>query len=238
MNTKQIFGRLSIALFLFAVIFSACKKDNDIVANPTITDLEIGSGNNKTAYPGADVHIEAEILAPGGIANIKISIHPEGGAGWTFNQTYTEGYEGLKNAELHEHIDIPEDAATGEYHVHITVTDKAGNIAEADSELNIIVDPTLPSIAGFEVAYDSEDDDLHLEGDITAPNKIAEISMEIHGGSFEKEYEITGDYVGKTTFHLHKHFSLSDVPSGHYHVHLLVKDQAGKEREFEEHFDK
>lgn len=238
MTTKQIINKLSIGLFFVILAFSACKKDEDVIAKPTITDLEIGSDNNKTAYPGADVHIEASILAPGSIANIKVEIHPESGSGWTFDKTYTEGYEGLKNANLHEHIDIPEDAATGEYDVHITVTDKAGNVAEAASELNIIVDPSLPSITGFEVAYDSEDADLHVEGDITAPNKIAEISMEIHGGSFEKEYEITGDYVDQTTFHLHKHFSLSDVPSGHYHVHLLVKDQAGKEREFEGHFDK
>ncbi|HRP55446.1 DUF4625 domain-containing protein [Agriterribacter sp.] len=238
MATKQIFSKLSVGLFFLFLAFSACKKDKDVIAKPTITDLEIGSGNSKTAYPDADVHIEASVLAPGSIANIKVEIHPEGGSGWTFTQIYTEGYEGLKNADLHEHIDIPEDAATGEYHVHITITDKAGNVAEAESALNIIVDPSLPAITGFEVAYDSEDADLHVEGDIIAPNKIAEISLEIHGGSFEKEYEITGDYVGKTTFHLHKHFSLSDVPSGHYHVHLLVKDQAGKEREFEEHFDK
>ncbi|MFC3199905.1 hypothetical protein ACFOET_19960 [Parapedobacter deserti] len=28
------------------------------------------------------------------------------------------------------------------------------------------------------------------------------------------------------------------APAGHYHVRLKVVDQAGKENEFEEHFDK
>ncbi|MCH5600823.1 DUF4625 domain-containing protein [Niabella ginsengisoli] len=236
MKTKNVLRKLSIALLLIVGI-TACNKE-DVVAKPTITDLEVGADNNKKAYPGTDIHIEGDIVAPGTIASIKVEIHPESGTGWTFDKIYTDKYAGTKNAEFHEHIDIPTDAAVGEYHVHIAVTDKNGNVAEVESDLDIIVDPTIPSITNYEVVYESAKNELHVEGTITASNKIAELTLEIHGGNFEKEYAITGSYVGNTTFNLHQHFSLTDVPAGHYHVHLLVKDQAGKEREFEEHFDK
>ncbi len=229
---------LALVGFTFFSLASCNKDDDTIIEKPTIGGLEVGHDNNRTAYPGSDVHVEATILAPGTIANIKLEIHPESGEGWEFEQVFTEGYEGLKNANFHEHIDIPEGAAEGEYHLHLVVTDKAGNIVEAESHLDIIVDPTLPSIEGFEIAFDAADGDLHVEGDITAPGRIAEISVEIHGGGYERAFEVDGDYVGRTTFHLHKHFDISDAPAGHYHVHLKVVDQAGKEVEFEEHFDK
>ncbi|WP_291908896.1 DUF4625 domain-containing protein [Chitinophaga sp. CB10] len=75
-------------------------------------------------------------------------------------------------------------------------------------------------------------------GDISAPNKIASVTIEIHGAW---AYEVTytdAAMVGQTTYHLHKHVNVSAAPAGHYHVHITVKDQAGKEREIEEHFDK
>jgi len=44
--------------------------------------------------------------------------------------------------------------------------------------------------------------------------------------------------VGEADFNFHKHLDIAAAPSGHYHVHLKVTDQAGKENEFEEHFNK
>ena len=234
-------NKLAVLALIGTTVLSlaSCNKDDDpIIEKPTIEGLEVGHDNNQTAYPGSDLHLDAAILAPGAIASIKLEIHPEAGEGWEFEEVFTAGYEGLKNADFHEHIDIPADAAEGEYHLHVVVTDKAGNSVEAESHLNIVMDPTLPSIEGFEIAFDAADADLHVEGDVTAPGKIAEISVEIHGGDYEKAFEVDGDYVGQTEFHLHKHFDLSDAPAGHYHVHLKVVDQEGKENEFEEHFDK
>ena len=57
---------------------------------------------------------------------------------WEFEQVFTEGYEGLKNTDFHEHIDIPADAAEGEYHLHLTVADKVGNTVEGESHLDIV----------------------------------------------------------------------------------------------------
>ncbi|WP_262246209.1 DUF4625 domain-containing protein [Parapedobacter soli] len=119
--------------------WAACDKGGTpTVDKPLIESLEVGHDNDGIAHPGSDLHLDAAILAPGVIARITLSIHPEGETGWTFERVYTEGYEGLKNADFHEHIDIPADAAEGEYHLHLTVVDKAGNTAETESHLDIV----------------------------------------------------------------------------------------------------
>jgi len=127
-------------LFGFTFLtWAACSKDETPeVDKPLIESLEVGIDNSGTAHPGSDLHLDAAILAPGGIASITLTIHPENGDGWEFERVFTDGYEGLKNADFHEHIDVPADAAEGEYHLHLTVADKAGNTVEAESHLDIV----------------------------------------------------------------------------------------------------
>ncbi|MCC8409811.1 DUF4625 domain-containing protein [Mucilaginibacter sp. UR6-1] len=233
-TTKQL-----ICLLLAGVtLFSACSKDDNEtpVGAPAIEGLEVGANNNKIAHPGNDLHIEAQITAAANIKDVVLEIHPENGSGWEVNTTYTEGFAGLKNAEFHKHIDVPADAAVGDYHGHLKVTDQNGRVTEAEFELKVEADPTLPSVTGFEVGYGN---DLHVEATVAAPNKIAQIVVEVHGNDFEKEVVYTdAAMVGQTTYNLHKHVDVAAAPAGHYHVHLKVVDQAGKENEFEEHFDK
>lgn len=227
-----------IALFAI-VLFAACSKDEPELAAPSLSDIEIGSDNNKTGYAGGDIHIEAMITAPAKIASVKLSIHPETGTGWEFDSTYTEGFAGQLNAEFHKHIHIPVEAATGEYHLHFVVTDQKGKTVSLEEEIEIVLDPSLPDLSDFEVEVSSSGAELHVEGTISAPKKIAKVALEIHGGGWEKEFEYTDEaMVGKTSYDFHKHVSIADAPSGHYHVHFKIIDQAGKEREFEEHFDK
>ncbi|MVN91114.1 DUF4625 domain-containing protein [Mucilaginibacter aquatilis] len=235
-TTKQ----LICLMLLSASLFTACKKDNDNDSPaPSIDGLEVGTSNNKTAHPGNDLHIEAQITAPGTIKDVVLEIHPESGDGWKVNTTYTENLAGQKNAEFHEHIDVPATTAVGNYHGHIKVTDENGKVTEADFDLKVIADPTLPSVTGFEVGLNTAGNDLHAEATINAPNKIAKVVLEVHGAGWEKEVTYTdAAMVGKVTYNLHKHVDVTGSPKGHYHVHLKVIDQAGKENEFEEHFDK
>ncbi|TWI84420.1 DUF4625 domain-containing protein [Chitinophaga japonensis] len=233
-NFRTLFMVLSIS-----ALFAACSDDDDVrPAAPSITEVEIGADNSKIGYAGSDFHIDAAITAAGSIANVQLEIHPESGAGWEYDSVYTEGFAGLKNAQFHEHIDIPADAAVGHYHLHLTVTDENGVKAEIEEEIEIRQDATLPSISGLGIELENNGNELHLETTITAPNKIAEVSVEIHG-AWEEEYTYTdAEMVGQTTYDFHKHIDISAAPAGHYHVHIKVVDQAGKEREFEDHFDK
>lgn len=237
---KKLTIKPIFTLLLFISVFAACKKDSEeVFPAPTITGLEIGSANSKIGFAGNDIHIEGEIIAPANIASVTLDIHPKTGAGWTFNQTYTEDLVGLKNAEFHQHIDIPANAVLGVYHLHLKITDQAGQTTDVEADIEIKKDLTLPTVTGFEAAPNTAGNDLHLEAAIGAVNKIAKITVEIHGGTYKKEVAYTdAAMVGQTAYNLHKHIAIADAPVGHYHIHLKVEDQAGKSIEVEEHFDK
>ena len=235
---KMKITKFFLMLATVAALFSACKKDK-ITEIPKISDLEVGSNNNKTAFPGTDLHIEADLIAAENIAKVSLDINPVAATGWKFSKEFVTGYAGSKNAEFHEHIDVPADAAIGKYRVVLTLTDQQGQVTKIESDLELKFDPTLPQATGFEVGLNTAGNDLHMEANITAVNKIARVEVEIHGGNYEKEVVYTdAAMVGQTTYNFHKHLNVTDVPKGHYHVHLKIVDQANKENEFEEHFDK
>jgi hypothetical protein len=100
---KQIHFLLYAFIIAVAVFTTSCDKDDDVTP-PVISDLEIGYSNSLTGYLGSDLHVEATILAPGKIANIRIVIHPEGeddhksalgiahNEAWEVDTTFTPGF--------------------------------------------------------------------------------------------------------------------------------------------------
>lgn len=131
MKTK-IFSLVSLVALTVLVACSTTEP----VSKPTINALEVGLGNSKIAYIGGDLHIEAEIEAMGRIELITIMLHPEEGEGDEILVSYTE-FAGLRNTTFHKHIDIPEGTEPGEYHFHLTVTDKEGNQTAVESDVSI-----------------------------------------------------------------------------------------------------
>jgi hypothetical protein len=129
------------------IFFTSCQKEE--TPKPEIISFELGHENSKTGYIGSDLHIDAEILAPGKIDRIKVEIHFEGEhdeksafagtkeEGWEFDSVYTE-FSGLKNTVFHKDISIPEFAEEGNYHFHFSVTDMDGKQAYIDEELEIM----------------------------------------------------------------------------------------------------
>ncbi|WP_020529039.1 DUF4625 domain-containing protein [Flexithrix dorotheae] len=162
MNFK--FNSVMFFLAMAAVVcFSSCSDDDEAVPNPTISNLELGGHDHDdededdhdddhdhedgfVAHIGEDMHMEADILAEGKIDKITIEIHLEGEHDHEdededhideIELEYTTKYEGQKNAEFHEHIDIPENMEAGEYHFHMTVVDQLGNTGSIDADLMI-----------------------------------------------------------------------------------------------------
>ncbi|MCR5044194.1 MAG: DUF4625 domain-containing protein [Bacteroidaceae bacterium] len=136
---------MSLAMALSCVLslgFTSCSNDDDNdVPKPAITLTEVGHDNARHVHPGHDLHLEADVLAEGQIQRIDIEIHQENGDGYKIEKVFTSGkYIGVKNAEFHEHIDIPADAPLGEYHLHFTVTDQKGQQTTANSELEVVED--------------------------------------------------------------------------------------------------
>ena len=125
------------AVAALAFLPVSCKKDK-APAKPVVTFTEVGHDNSKHAMRGDDMHLEAEIVAEGLIKRIDVEIHKENG-GFEIEKSFTEGkYIGVKNTEFHEHIDIPADAPLGEYHLHFTVTDQAGQTVTAEEHIEVI----------------------------------------------------------------------------------------------------
>src|SRR5690554_4172277 len=94
-------------IILFVATFTACKKDSQPepeLTKPTISDIEIGLGNNEIGVVGKDFHFNAEILAGDKIENVLVKILPRSGETyekpWTFELTW-EQYKGAKNATVH-----------------------------------------------------------------------------------------------------------------------------------------
>jgi hypothetical protein len=137
-----------VTIFTILSVLNSCKKEAEIAA-PSITLEELGYQNTKVAFRGNDLHIDAYLLAEGKIANVNIDLHPEGTHSankatapspirWEFDSVYTGKYYGIKNADFHEHIEIPMSADTGHYHFHFSVTDLEGNRTSIEEEIQIV----------------------------------------------------------------------------------------------------
>jgi len=143
---KHLVQSMALAAFLSVGLISC--EDNE---TPQITIHELGYENTKTVIVGSELHIDAEILAPQKISNIQLIIHSENGHAdapaqlstmnigtWEVDSIYTKSYAGVKNTDFHEHIDVPASAALGHYHVHIKVTDMAGNQTIKEDEIEVL----------------------------------------------------------------------------------------------------
>lgn len=129
-------------LFLLGVclsVFASCSDDDDNkVAKPEINLTEIGHDNSKIGTVGDDLHLEGDITAEGVIKKITVELHQEDGDGFEIEKIYTDGkYIGVKNAVFHEHIDIPAEAPSGEYHLHFIVEDAVGQTSTVEAHVQI-----------------------------------------------------------------------------------------------------
>jgi hypothetical protein len=140
---KQL--KLISFVLVLALAFQSCKKDEDDENNPpVISNFELGYEDSGEAFLGADLHIEAEIVAEAKIDRIQLTIHPEGEHDksvaheeeWEVDTTYTK-FNGLKNTEFHEHLEVPFEAEEGHYHFHFAVIDMDGNTKEIERELHV-----------------------------------------------------------------------------------------------------
>lgn len=210
---RSFLGYVSMALLLVAGAIGCKKDNNDLVSKPTIKIVEVGSENNKKAHAGSDLHLEAEIMAAGTIENIVVGIHPKTTGGWEYTKTFTEGYTGTKNATLHEHIDIPLTATPGDYHLHIKVTDKTGQVTEAESELTIELKAPSAALIFTEL---TGGEDLAAHGDhfhgLGAATEVASVT-------------VTFDEKGVVIANGHLHLKSTSI----YKVALKTYDAEGGE---------
>lgn len=137
---------------LFASAFTACNSDDDNatteVAKPTMTNVEIGSANNKQGVIGRDFHFNADIKAGDKIAAVQLKILPKKGekyaSDWKLELSWAE-YVGAKNTTVHKHFNIPNEAPEGKYDFFFIVLDSNGSKLEIKEDFTIVDAANLPT---------------------------------------------------------------------------------------------
>ena len=140
--------------FLTTTLLISCTDDE--IQPPVISNVEVGAVHDEggedlhadegIAHPGEPMHIGADILAFSRITSITVDIHSDeitpaaGEVAWEFEEVYTDLKYQVLNAELHEDIMVPANAALGEYHVYIIVTDEVGNSTTAEAHFDLVVE--------------------------------------------------------------------------------------------------
>lgn len=247
---------LTIIAFL-GILLHSCSNDdeNPALTAPKISNFEYGQGSahsdDRVAYRGSDIHLEAEILAEATVSSITVSIHAhdltagEGEVEWDFEQTYIDAGYLVINPTFHEHIDIPSNVATGEYHIVLTVTDASGNSTESEGHLQILAPISLSGVSISESVVRGSD--FHTEFTINAVHGIHQINVDIHAhgltpGTGELEWNFENNYSegyhGQTEVEFHEHIDVPDTsPAGEYHIVFTVEDEEGNTLEYESHID-
>ena len=150
---KAIFKPIHLSFFTI-LLFVSCTDDE--IQPPVISNVEVGAVHDEgaedvhadegIAHPGESMHIGADILAFARVESITVDIHSDeitpaaGEVAWEFEEVYTDSKYQVLNAELHEDIMVPENAALGEYHVYIIVVDQAGNSTTAEAHFDLVVE--------------------------------------------------------------------------------------------------
>ncbi|WP_067151488.1 DUF4625 domain-containing protein [Pseudotamlana agarivorans] len=145
MKTKL--KNLLLVIPLVCLLFSSCESDDPEPLMPTIDNVEIGLQNNEIGVIGRDFHFNAEILAGDKIDLVQIKIEPKEeetyASPWSYEITWNE-FKGVKNATVHEHFNIPEDAVEGDYDFTIVVSDENGAVLEEKRNITIMLPENLP----------------------------------------------------------------------------------------------
>ncbi|MUU77104.1 DUF4625 domain-containing protein [Winogradskyella sp. HL2-2] len=256
MKIKSNFKLIAITLFLGTFLYSCSSDDDGSSSNaPVISNFEYGEGSthstDQVAYKGSDIHIEADITAEEIVSSITLSIHAhdltpgDDEEDWDFVQVFTDSNYMAINPTFHEHIDVPTNIPSGEYHIELLVTDELGNSTEVEGYIQILDYITLSEISiDATVARGS---DMHTEFMITAVNGIHNISVDIHAhdltpvdGEVEWDYEAVFEegYHELTEADFHEHIDVpATAPAGEYHVIFTVEDEDGNTEEYETHID-
>lgn len=130
-----------LVILFCAIALAACSEDTEpALSAPAIDNIELGSGNNGIAVIGQDFHFNADVVAGDKIETVEVTIRQKAGESyaseWSMSILWDQ-YKGLKNANIHKHFDIPEDAVQGIYEVVILVKDQNGEATEVTRNLSI-----------------------------------------------------------------------------------------------------
>lgn len=241
--------RVSLPLIAALAVFSACEDDE--VVDTTAPTLVVE--HSEVVAPGGEFDLDLQLEDDLALGEVRVDIHNDFDAhehgrlnAVPFEYTNVfDGMRGKKTFPLHEHIDIPANAATGPYHVSITYFDNAGNEGVLYVGSFEIADPAQsPSITILPASGELEpnaDKILALEGTIEDGDGLDEVHImvieeheEEAAGRLASEtplYNQDWELAGATSFDLATDITpaidLSTAPAGHYELRIMARDMLG-----------
>lgn len=134
--------KLSMAMLLAGIVFISCEKEEkaklsitNVVAENHDGGIDIPIGGtisvNFTATASDDARLD--------FYHLEIHDHPSSGLIQDEYKIIDEDFKdksifkGLRNANVHEHVSVPDTANLGSYHVVIVVVDENGNSVDTES---------------------------------------------------------------------------------------------------------
>lgn len=241
-----------VAVLITATMFVSCKKEETptLEPKPVISNFTVGNevGGGSTLILGGLISFEfnAEMKTGDKLKSYHLEMHDEPASGLAADEykVIDEEFDvsGLRNTHIHDHIEIPLDANTGNYHFHLTVTSQDGYTTSKETHLSVEENTNAPVISNFSVTNKSGSTDFQVgdilivsfeasaKNDITLKSYHLEIHDEPVSGELEDEFklvddEFTADFANESSVVINKEIEIKQGGTkGKYHVHLHVYD--------------
>lgn len=213
--------------------------------NITIEGLNFGSGhdfpNDKIGYIGTAPVVEVtSIKAENGIDKIFVEMHSEGEtAAFELDTTYTyTGETELK--DFHKHVLIPDNAPSGDYHLHFKVYDKSGKSLE--KSMDIEIKETGIAISGLEIGSNNSAvaSNIHTEFKVNTADPLKSIRVRIYKSETPTTYALNETYTDEFTtgnikeYTFHKHLKAIGATAGVYVIEIRINDAKGANKTIKE----
>ncbi|MDG5800974.1 DUF4625 domain-containing protein [Marinilabiliaceae bacterium ANBcel2] len=148
-NRIKLFSLIFMATFALSTLTISCSDDDDETTPPVITCFSAGDhySESNIVEKSGEIIIDFDVKTgnDGRLDSYFIEIHshpedPEEEEFLIIEKWFNDNqlFKGSRNFSVHEHIDIPDEAPLGEYHVEIAVRDEFGNIAQEETHIEIV----------------------------------------------------------------------------------------------------
>lgn len=133
---KRNILRNTVIVAFALMAMTACGNDP---AAPVVTLNEVEHENSHSVVAGDDLHLEANIVAEGIVKSITLHVSDDKHASFVMDTAFVDSkYIGVRNVELHEHIDIPAMCVAGRYSLMLSVADREGQVTEAGDSFMVV----------------------------------------------------------------------------------------------------
>ena len=214
---------LKICLFPL-ILLVGCQRSSEPINN-----LTIGLDGENRGYLGQTLPWNFSVGSEDDTERIILNISPLSGEGWSFTKTYEQqSFEGY--GIVNDTIRVPDEAKVGSYRFELRLMSGGKTIYSKKTEFTLKVDSSIPHISVLDVGVNTAGSDLHLETDLSVPQGIESVSVEVQGEGVTKSFVFDSSRLkGTITNNFHEHIDVQEMPEGEYKVTLTVRDTKGKQ---------